>query len=151
MNKMEEQASEFLRRKDWAKGVEVYNQLLNKQANKQQVISCLFGRSECFSELGQFEAVVSDCRRIIALLIGENEDSNSSIAYRRLIHALFSMRRFSGLLFCFLHSTTIIFDVFFYRSGIGDSRMGGAKEFSKPKLSGSQEVLTRIACIIPKH
>lgn len=95
---MEEQASEFLRRKDWAKAVEVYNQLLNKQGNKQQVISCLFGRSECFSELGQFEAVASDCRRIIALFNGENDNTNCSIAYRRLIHALFSMRRFSGLL-----------------------------------------------------
>lgn len=94
---MEAQANEFLGKKEWARAAEIFNQLLmNKQVTKQQIVAYLLGRSECFLELGQHEAVVADCRRIIKLLADKNEDINVSRARRRLVHALFSLRRFGG-------------------------------------------------------
>lgn len=95
---MEAQANEFLRKKEWARAAELYNQLLiNKQVTKSQMVAYLLGRSECFLELGQHEAVVADCRRIIKLLADKIEDINGSRARKRLVHALFSLRRFAGM------------------------------------------------------
>lgn len=104
MTDLEAEAHELVRRKDWVRAIEIYDQLLGgSNATKQpinisreRVVACLLGRSECCLELGRHEAVVSDCRRIIKLLADGNEHNNSARARRRLVHALFSLRRFSG-------------------------------------------------------
>lgn len=101
MTETEAQAHELVRRKEWTRAVELFDQLLgsgiNKQITKERVVACLLGRSECCLELGRHEAVVQDCRRIIKLLADANENNTGARARRRLVHALFSLRRFSGL------------------------------------------------------
>lgn len=100
MTETEAQAHELVRRKEWSKALELYDQLLTtgltKHVSKERVVACLLGRSECCLELGRHEAVVADCRKIIKLLADANENNNGSRARRRLVHALFSLRRFSG-------------------------------------------------------
>lgn len=94
---MEVQANEYLRQKDWTKAVDLYNKLLqNQQINKQQIVSYLLGRSECFLELGRHEAAVADCKNIIKMLAGRNENHSGSKARKRLVHALYLLKRFSG-------------------------------------------------------
>lgn len=100
MTETEAQAHELVRRKEWLRALELYDQLLqtglNKQISKERVVACLLGRSECCLELGRHELVVSDCRKIIKLLADGNESNTGTRARRRLVHALFSLRRFSG-------------------------------------------------------
>lgn len=100
MTETEAQAHELVRRKEWIRAVEIYDQLLstglNKNISKERVVACLLGRSECCLELGKHEVVVADCRRIIKLLADGNENNTGARARRRLVHALFSLRRFSG-------------------------------------------------------
>lgn len=99
---MEVQANEYLRQKDWTKAVDLYNKLLqNQQINKQQIVSYLLGRSECLLELGCHEAVVIDCKNIIKLIAGKNENGNDSRARKRLVHALFLLKRFTGIVFAY--------------------------------------------------
>ncbi|XP_069701486.1 probable helicase with zinc finger domain isoform X2 [Periplaneta americana] len=100
MNDTEAQAHEFLRRREWVRAAELFDQLLGPALNngtpKERVVGFLLGRSECCLELGRHEAVVSDCRRIIKLLAdAECGSNNGARARRRLVHALFSLRRFS--------------------------------------------------------
>lgn len=100
MTETEAEAHDLVRRKEWARAIELYDQLLGsglgKHISKERVVACLLGRSECCLELGRHEAVVSDCRRIIKLLADGNENNSGARARRRLVHALFSLRRFSG-------------------------------------------------------
>ena len=100
MNDTEVQAHEFLRRKEWGRAAELFDQLLGPALNngmpKERVVGYLLGRSECCLELGRHEAVVSDCRRIIKLLADADcSNNNGARARRRLVHALFSLRRFT--------------------------------------------------------
>lgn len=96
---MDEQAHELLSRGEWTKAAEIYNQLLrNKEINAQECVTYLLGRSECFYQLKQFEAVVADCRTIIKLLIEEIDSESETIARKRLVYALFQLRRFSGII-----------------------------------------------------
>lgn len=100
MNEIEFQAHELVRRKEWSQALYLFDELLghavSKGLSKEKVVSFLLGRSECCLELGRHEAVVLDCRRVIKLLQGaENNNSNlGARARRRLVHALFSLRRF---------------------------------------------------------
>lgn len=94
---MEQQAGEYLQKREWKKAAELYNKLLlTKPHNKDRIISYLLGRSECFLELGQYEAVVVDCRKIIKLLADAKDGVNISgvRARSRLVHALFALQRF---------------------------------------------------------
>lgn len=94
---MEAKANEHVRKKEWTKAAEIYNQLLlNKHLNKQQIVAYLLGRSECFLELRQHEAVVADCRKVIRLLGDRKGDDNESNARRRLVYALLGLQRFAG-------------------------------------------------------
>uniref|UniRef100_A0A1B6CI26 C3H1-type domain-containing protein n=1 Tax=Clastoptera arizonana TaxID=38151 RepID=A0A1B6CI26_9HEMI len=100
MNEVESQAQELLRHKDWIPALSLFDQLLthgvNKGTSKERIVSFLLGRSECCLELGRHEAVVADCRRIIKLLAGTDSISNNGArARRRLVHALFTLRRFA--------------------------------------------------------
>lgn len=99
MTETEAQAHELVRRKEWTRAIDLYDQLLSSGLNKhsrERVVACLLGRSECYLELGRHEAVVADCRKIIKLLADANENNTGARARRRLVHALFSLRRFSG-------------------------------------------------------
>lgn len=94
---MDIQAHELLNRREWTKAAEIYNQLLrNKEIHLQECITYLLGRSECFYNLGQYEAVVADCRTIINLLVDEIDVEGETIARKRLVYALFQLRRFTG-------------------------------------------------------
>lgn len=94
---MDVQAHELLSRREWTKAAELFNQLLrSKDINVQECISYLLGRSDCFYNLGQYEAVVADCRTIINLLTEEIDVESESIARKRLVYALFQLRRFAG-------------------------------------------------------
>ncbi|XP_066992775.2 probable helicase with zinc finger domain isoform X2 [Anabrus simplex] len=100
MNDTEAQAHELLRRKEWCRAIELFDQLLapglNKGVPKEKLVGFLLGRSECCLELGRHEAVVSDCRRVIKLLAdADTGNNNGARARRRLVHALFSLRRFA--------------------------------------------------------
>lgn len=100
MNDTEVQAHEFLRRREWGRAAELFDQLLGPALNngtpKERVVGFLLGRSECCLELGRHEVVVSDCRRVIKLLADVDCASNSGArARRRLVHALFSLHRFA--------------------------------------------------------
>lgn len=98
---MEAKANEYVRKKEWTRAAEIYNQLLlNKHLNKQQIVAYLLGRSECFLELRQHEAVVADCRRVIRLL-ADRKDDNVSNARRRLVYALLALHRFAGKFYFF--------------------------------------------------
>lgn len=100
MNEVETQAQELLRHKEWASALGLFDQLLGyaavKGSSKERLVVYLLGRSECCLELGRYEAVVSDCRKIIKLLGGSESSNNcGSRARRRLVHALFTLRRFA--------------------------------------------------------
>jgi hypothetical protein len=100
MNDTEAQAHEFLRRREWGRAAELFDQLLGPSLNngipKERVVGFLLGRSECCLELGRHEAVVSDCRRVIKLLADVDcSNNNGARARRRLVDALFSLRRFT--------------------------------------------------------
>lgn len=100
MNEVETQAQELLRHKEWASALGLFDQLLGyaavKGSSKERLVSYLLGRSECCLELGRHEAVVSDCRKIIKLLGGaESSNSCGARARRRLVHALFTLKRFA--------------------------------------------------------
>nr|CAD7592664.1 unnamed protein product [Timema genevievae] len=96
MNHVENQALELLRRRDWSRAAELFDQLLGpalgNDVSQEKLITLLLGRSECCSELGHHDVVVSDCRRIIKL---HGVGNHGGRARRRLVHALFSMRRFA--------------------------------------------------------
>lgn len=100
MNEVENQAQELLRHREWAASLELFDQLLGyaavKGSSKERLVSYLLGRSECCLELGKHEAVISDCRKIIKLLGGSESGNNCGArARRRLVHALFTLRRFA--------------------------------------------------------
>lgn len=105
----ETQAHELVRRKEWQRAIELYDKVLSqtisKNNSKERIVACLLGRSECCLELGRHEAVVADCRKIIKLLADGNENNNGARARKRLVYALFSLRRFSGVLFSFVFQT----------------------------------------------
>ena len=94
---MDARACEYIQKKDWVKAAEVYSQLLtNKQINRLQAIIYLDARAECFRELGQYEAVIVDCRKAIQLLNDCTADVNDAISKRNLLEALVSHMRFAG-------------------------------------------------------
>ncbi|KAK4872883.1 hypothetical protein RN001_014912 [Aquatica leii] len=85
---MEQQAKECIDRKEWLKAIEIYNSLIQKTQNTDFIVIYLQGRSKCLLELGQYEATVVDCRKILKV-----RSSNS--AWVRLVISFFALRRFS--------------------------------------------------------
>ncbi|KAI5695061.1 hypothetical protein M8J75_010231 [Diaphorina citri] len=97
---LEYRAQELLKHNEYSEALLLFNQLLSHTnpnlVSKERIINFLLARSECCLVLGKHEDVVFDCRKIIKLLAGtENESSLSSKARRRLVHALFTLNRFS--------------------------------------------------------
>lgn len=100
MNDIELHANELLRRREWRGAAELFDDLLTsslqKGTSKDLIVGYLLGRSECLFELGRHEAVVSDCQQVIKLLPDSDGTSNNgSQAWKRLVHALYSLHRFN--------------------------------------------------------
>lgn len=149
---MDIQAHELLNRREWTKAAELYNQLLrNKDIHLQECITYLLGRSECFYNLGQYEAVVADCRTIINLLIEEIDVEGETIARKRLVYALFQLRRFAGIYYCYYkHFKFLICTCVNFRCRIGYKRMGCTK--GKVKFRhGGQNAIRKITCQLSKY
>ncbi|KAF5286682.1 hypothetical protein FQA39_LY16165 [Lamprigera yunnana] len=85
---MEQQIKECLQEKEWLKAVEIYNNLMVKSQSTENAIIYLQGRSQCLLELGQYEAVIADCRKILKV-------ASNNAAWSRLVISLFALRRFS--------------------------------------------------------
>lgn len=101
MSDKETQAHDLVRRKEWANALQIFDELLSPSANNfkfpnVRVISCLVGRTECYMELKNYEGVITDCRRLLKMLnvIGEEVSSTTTRIRRKLIHALYKLKRF---------------------------------------------------------
>lgn len=96
---MEALANEHLSRKEWSSAAEIYDKILmSRSASMNQVVNCLLGRSECFIQMGQHEAVISDCRKIIKCLENGGEETVGCKfrARTNLIHSLLQLKRYAG-------------------------------------------------------
>ncbi|CAH1119647.1 unnamed protein product [Phaedon cochleariae] len=93
--KMESQAQEYLKQKNWNKAIELYTRLLrnNGQNTVEQVISYLTDRAECFLEMNNHPAVIVDSKDIIKLS-QDHGSYNVCLARKRLIHSLYMLKRF---------------------------------------------------------
>lgn len=93
---MEEQAQDFLRQKCWVQAIDLYNRLLNnKTISVEQVVSYLTDRAECYLELNNHQAVITDSKHIIKLSPDIN-NYNVCLARKRLIHSLYMLKRYTG-------------------------------------------------------
>uniref|UniRef100_A0A182TZA0 Uncharacterized protein n=1 Tax=Anopheles melas TaxID=34690 RepID=A0A182TZA0_9DIPT len=79
----EAQANEYLRHRLWQKAKDIYDSIVGasgsdqpasgRRHSKEQVIACLYGRTECCLELRQYDQVTQDCHRLLKLLaLAEN-------------------------------------------------------------------------------
>jgi hypothetical protein len=93
MNEREAEAVCLLREREWGLAAEAFDKLLGGEGRKEREAGYLLARSECHLELGRHEAVVHDCSAVVSLLGGLTE--GGARARRRLVHALFALRRFS--------------------------------------------------------
>lgn len=103
MNDTERRAQEYVRRAEWEKAIECFDQLLVTNQNnrngtlpKEKLVSFLIGKSECNFALGRNDYVVQDCRKALKLYI-ENDvnGSQKDKARRLLIQSLIHNKRFS--------------------------------------------------------
>ncbi|GAB0089527.1 C3H1-type domain-containing protein [Sergentomyia squamirostris] len=97
MSEKESQAHECVRRKEWSKALELYDQVLSTntfKTPKERTVACLFGRSECSAELSRYDTVVGDCRRLLKMLTELDTQTTLARARRRLIVALYQLRRY---------------------------------------------------------
>lgn len=93
---MEVQAQECLRQKNWIQAIDLYNRLLNNKKNTiEQIVCFLTDRAECYLELNNHQAVISDSKHIIKLSPDIN-NYNVCLARKRLIHSLFMLKRYTG-------------------------------------------------------
>uniref|UniRef100_A0A182TCJ0 C3H1-type domain-containing protein n=1 Tax=Anopheles maculatus TaxID=74869 RepID=A0A182TCJ0_9DIPT len=85
----EAQANEYLRNRLWQKAKDIYDSIVEasgtdqpssgRRHSKEQVIACLYGRTECCLELQQYDQVTQDCHRLLKLLaLAENVTANSN-------------------------------------------------------------------------
>lgn len=101
MTDKESQAHELVRRKEWVNAIQIFDQILspttsNFKITNVRIIGCLFGRTECYLEIKNYDAAIGDCRRLLKML-GETEEeacSTSARIKRRLIHALYKLKRY---------------------------------------------------------
>lgn len=99
MTDKESQAHDLVRNKEWHSAVQIYDQILSPTTNnfktpKERIIGCLVGRTECYMELKNYESAITDCRRLLKMLNEVDVCSTSARIRRRLIHALYKLKRF---------------------------------------------------------
>lgn len=101
MTDKESQAHELVRRKEWLNAIQIFDQILSPTASNfkitnVRIIGCLFGRTECYLELKNYEAAIGDCRRLLKMLSETEEEACSTSARikRRLIHSLYKLKRY---------------------------------------------------------
>lgn len=101
-------AHDLLRQKDWLPALQLYEQLLlnvssaatpTKTATVDQTIAHLIGLTECQLQLNQYENLVTDCRRLLPLLLLDDTVTEASSTVtrirRRLIHGLYCLKRYT--------------------------------------------------------
>lgn len=98
----ESQAHDLLCQKEWQSAMQLYDQLLTcpnaslvTKPSKERTIAYLIGRTECQLELKLYENLVTDCRRLLLLLIETDATSTVSRIRRRLIHGLYRLKRYT--------------------------------------------------------
>ena len=103
MNETERRAQEYIKRAEWEKAVECFDQLLVTNQNnrngtlpKDKLVNILIGKSECNFALGRNDFVVQDCRKALKLYV-ENDvyASQKDKARKLLIQSLIQNKRFS--------------------------------------------------------
>lgn len=99
MTDKEAQAHDLVRHKEWQSAVLLYDQILspttsNFKTPKERIIGCLVGRTECYMELRNYESAITDCRRLLKMLNEVDVCSTNARVRRRLIHALYKLKRF---------------------------------------------------------
>lgn len=99
MTDKESEAHDLVRHKEWHSAVQIYDQILSPTTNnfktpKERIIGCLVGRTECYMELKNYESAITDCRRLLKMLNEVDVCSTSARIRRRLIHALYKLKRF---------------------------------------------------------
>lgn len=99
MTDKEAQAHDLVRHKEWQSAVLFYDQILspttsNFKTPKERIIGCLVGRTECYMELRNYESAITDCRRLLKMLNEVDVCSTNARIRRRLIHALYKLKRF---------------------------------------------------------
>lgn len=99
---MDVQAQEYLQQKNWVQAIDLYNKLLtNKKNSIEQIVSYLTDRAECYLELNNHQAVITDSKHIVKLS-PDNNSYNVCLARKRLIHSLYMMKRYTGKLVLFI-------------------------------------------------
>uniref|UniRef100_A0A8W7Q209 AAA+ ATPase domain-containing protein n=1 Tax=Anopheles coluzzii TaxID=1518534 RepID=A0A8W7Q209_ANOCL len=86
----EAQANEYLRHRLWQKAKDIYDSIVGasgsdqpasgRRHSKEQVIACLYGRTECCLELRQYDQVTQDCHRLLKLLALAENGAGSNLA-----------------------------------------------------------------------
>lgn len=100
MSDKEVQAHDLVRSNEWLKAIQLYDQILSPSTNnfktpKDRVMACLFGRTECCLELGKYDNVVQDCRRLVKMITSELDlNQTAALTHRRLICALYKLKKF---------------------------------------------------------
>lgn len=99
MTDKETEAHNLVRHKEWTTAVQIYDQILsptttNFKTPKERIIGCLVGRTECYMELKNYEMCINDCRRVLKMFNEMDVCSTSARIRRRLIHALYKLKRF---------------------------------------------------------
>lgn len=103
MNETERRAQEYVRRAEWEKAIECYDQLLVTNQNnrngtipKEKLVSFLIGKSECNFALGRNDYVVQDCRKALKLYLENDVSGSQKDKVRRLlIQSLIHNKRFT--------------------------------------------------------
>lgn len=100
MSDKEIQAHDLVRSNEWLKAIQLYDQILSPSTNnfktpKDRVMACIFGRTECCLELGRYDNVVQDCRRLVKMITSEIDlNQTAALTHRRLICALYKLKKF---------------------------------------------------------
>lgn len=95
-------AHDLVRQKDYTNAIHEYDSILssattNFKTPKDQIIGCLYGRTECYLQLKNYDAVVADCKRLLKMVTNAELTDASSTKFRiriRLVHALYKLKRF---------------------------------------------------------
>lgn len=100
MSDKEIEAHNLVRGKEWMNALLIYDQILTPSTNnfktpKERIIGCLVGRTECNMELKNYDAVITDCRRLLKMLNDTEICSTYFRIRRRLIHSLYKLKRYS--------------------------------------------------------
>lgn len=95
-------AHDLVRQKDYTNAIHEYDSILssattNYKTPKDQIIGCLYGRTECYLQLRNYDAAAADCKRFLKMVTNAELTDVNSTKFRiriRLVHALYKLKRF---------------------------------------------------------